>query len=190
MNSILKTKVQDNEMELVNNAADKKIVTGKIDFFKEQLKKQTVENDVEIERLEKLSQSHLSNIGEIGVKCVTLETENTKLSNSVLDETKVKDELEKLTAYQTTFKVKHKNIEKNYKFFHDTKTCPTCTQAIDEDFKSSIINESAGKLDQLQVGLDKVENTINKVKTKLKGIEVIKKKINIIIVSQASQSLR
>ena len=63
-----------------------------------------------------------------------------------------------------------KNFQKSIDFFHDTETCPTCSQGIDHDFKQSTISTKQTQLQELIEGISKLEAEKTKVETRMDQI--------------------
>jgi DNA repair exonuclease SbcCD ATPase subunit len=53
-------------------------------------------------------------------------------------------------------------ITKEHKFFTNNTVCPTCTQAIDEDFRLNKIEDAQNKAKELQSGYKELEEAIKK----------------------------
>ncbi len=53
-------------------------------------------------------------------------------------------------------------ITKEHKFFTKNTVCPTCTQAINEDFRINKINDAQTKAKELQSGYKELEEAIKK----------------------------
>ena len=60
--------------------------------------------------------------------------------------------------------IKHK---KDLSFFQSHNDCPTCQQAIDEAFKSTMISKKAEKVQELEIALGQIEKEIKTSEMKL-----------------------
>ena len=98
-------------------------------------------NNVEIERLTK-------EVEELSVQM-------KELSNS-------KTKLKKLNKFLTKIQTKLSVCEKEHGFFKDNHVCPTCTQELNEEFRSGKIKEGEDELNNLNAGLDDLAIAIKK----------------------------
>jgi len=96
--------------------------------------------------------------------------EITNLQTEILDQTKVTNKHGKLTAMEAKLEntcIKHK---KELKFFKTHDDCPTCQQAIDEAFKKAMIAVKQGKVTELELGMEQIDNAIKTSQKKLDKI--------------------
>jgi DNA repair exonuclease SbcCD ATPase subunit len=94
----------------------------------------------------------------------------TNLQTEILDQTKVTNKHGKLTAMEAKLEntcIKHK---KELKFFESHDDCPTCQQSIDEAFKKAMIAVKQGKVTELELGMEQIDNAIKTSQKKLDKI--------------------
>jgi DNA repair exonuclease SbcCD ATPase subunit len=70
------------------------------------------------------------------------------------------DKLKKLGTLKGKLSQKLSTVTSDYKFFSDHSTCPTCTQAINEDLKKSKILEYESNTKELKEAYDQIEKII------------------------------
>ena len=94
---------------------------------------------------------------------------NEELENDVHDLTKEQEKvtgatekLRELGNLKGKISNKVSTITKEHKFFTKNTVCPTCTQAIDEDFRINKINDAQTKAKELQSGYKELEEAIKK----------------------------
>ena len=99
----------------------------------------------------------------------TLETENittlTKLKElqSELEGLEdASDKLRKLGSLRGKISQKITTLTKEHKFFKDNASCPTCTQDIDEEFRSVRLTELGDKAKEMNKGFKELEDTIER----------------------------
>ena len=106
------------------------------------------------------------------IKSLTVESD-THLENNQLIESNIEDlikEQEKVTGAGSKLK-KLNNLKgkisnkvttttKEHKFFTENTVCPTCTQAIDEDFRINKLADVQDKVNELQSGYKELEQAI------------------------------
>jgi DNA repair exonuclease SbcCD ATPase subunit len=93
--------------------------------------------------------------------------ENEALENDVFDLTKEQEKvtgatekLRKLGGLKGKISNKVSVITKEHKFFTDNTVCPTCTQAIEEEFRINKIADAQTKAKELQSGYKELEEAI------------------------------
>jgi len=92
------------------------------------------------------------------------------LQLEILDQTKVTSKHGKLTSMEAKLEntcIKHK---KELKFFQSHDDCPTCQQSIDEVFKKAMIAVKQGKVTELELGMEQIDNAIKTSQKKLDKI--------------------
>ena len=94
---------------------------------------------------------------------------NEQLENNVFDLTKQQEAVTGATEKLREFgnlkgKISQRvsTITKEHKFFTNNTVCPTCTQAIDEDFRLNKIEDAQNKAKELQSGYKELEEAIKK----------------------------
>mgnify|MGYP005989011155 FL=1 len=82
------------------------------------------------------------------------------LQKEILDETKVNNMKSKLHSMEAKLENTCNKHKKDLKFFETYDDCPTCQQAIDTAFKSTMINKKKEKVLELEVGLGQIDTEI------------------------------
>jgi DNA repair exonuclease SbcCD ATPase subunit len=114
----------------------------------------------------------------------TLETENittlTKLKE-LQDELEgledASDKLRKLGSLRGKISQKITTLTKEHKFFKDNASCPTCTQDIDEEFRSVRLTELGSKAKEMNKGFKEIEDTIEREENREQKFKSISKQI-------------
>ena len=87
-------------------------------------------------------------------------TEIAGLQKEILDETKVNSMKSKLHSMEAKLENTCNKHRKDLKFFETYDDCPTCQQAIDMAFKTTMINKKKEKVLELEVGLGQIDTEI------------------------------
>ena len=120
-------------------------------------------------------------------KIIEMQKAQTDIDNYQLDIDRVsteRAELQKQILDQTTAAAKHKRLhsmeaklentcnkhKKDLKFFESHDDCPTCQQAIDKAFKSTMIDKKKSKVVELDVAMTQMEKEIKKTEDRLSKI--------------------
>ena len=95
------------------------------------------------------------------------------LQKEVIDEAKVNDKHKKLHNMEAKLENTCNKHKKDLSFFQSHDDCPTCQQAIDEAFKSTMISKKAEKVQELEIALGQIETEIKTSEMKLDTINNI-----------------
>ena len=142
------------------------------------LKKESLNDKVEMQNnwIKELESQSKGRIDDNQQKITTLFTEsddyvsvNEQLENNVSDLTKEQEavtgateKLRELGNLKGKISNKVATITKEHKFFTKNTVCPTCTQAIEEDFRINKIEDAQTKAKELQSGYKELEEAIKK----------------------------
>ena len=173
MNMILKQKLKTIDDELKDIAYNIELTSEKI-HLKENYIEDLKENKKKL--LDEKKSSISTNEKEI-VKKKKIIDDLKKISDdmtqSISDSIKIKTRFDELKDLQSTLKEKHKAHSTNVTFFENSEDCPTCQQHIDEEFKTNMIDKKKAEADRVQIGLDKMKNSLDLTKLKMCEIKNI-----------------
>jgi len=93
-----------------------------------------------------------------------------ELQKQVIDEAKVNDKHKKLHNMEAKLENTCNKHKKDLSFFQSHNDCPTCQQAIDEAFKSTMISKKAEKVQELEIALGQIDTEIKTSEMKLETI--------------------
>ena len=174
MNTLLKSKLADNQDNLKQAKYDSDLIDEKIniqksyiDSLKKDVQNKVDENNLKIEE----TQTAISGIETtISEKNTTIET---KLKDTAgLD--KLQKRMEKSVLLKEKANDKIAKLSKEIKFFHDNDDCPTCKQGIPHEFKNQAICDKIQQASEIQENLTLLEadysNTIAEI-SKINGIQ-------------------
>jgi len=167
MNMILKQKLKTIDDELKDIAYNIELTSEKI-HLKENYIEDLKENKKKL--LDEKKSSISTNEKEI-VKKKKIIDDLKKISDdmtqSISDSIKIKTRFDELKDLQSTLKEKHKAHSTNVTFFENNEDCPTCQQHIDEEFKTNMIDKKKAEADRVQIGLDKMKNSLDLTELKI-----------------------
>ena len=90
-----------------------------------------------------------------------------ELQEAISDEVEIKNDIKKLTKYQTQIETNISHKENEHQFFVDHEDCPTCKQVIDGKFKGKIMDECeefvTEKRDALELGSKLMDTKNNRL---------------------------
>jgi DNA repair exonuclease SbcCD ATPase subunit len=95
----------------------------------------------------------------------------------ISDKSKVDAKISKFNTLEQNLKKTHKKINTDIDFYHNNDDCPTCKQAIGNEYKLHIVEERNKKLSEVEDALSKVKDELVVVNDRLAEIETIAEKI-------------
>lgn len=177
MNSLLKDKLAASATKLTALDSNTRVLEERIKLMKEHRAQLEANNEkMLIEKNEKVVEAE-AKIAGLVEQSEAIKSELEKMKSEVSDKERVKDKLDKLKVLEGQIASKRKNIEKSVAFFHDTDTCPTCSQGIDHDFKKDMVSTKSKQLEELDAGINKLHEEKRKVMTRVEQIAEISDKI-------------
>jgi DNA repair exonuclease SbcCD ATPase subunit len=160
MNVVIKDKIRKVKDELKTLDLKKESLQDKIKMqkdFIEELENRGKENINSkrqlISTLEKEIEIYMR---ESGVLEETIFEKNKELNEYIGSTNKLK----KLEALKGKLSQKISTLSKDHKFFIDNTVCPTCTQTIDEDFRTSKVSEFETKATELKTKFQELKDII------------------------------
>ncbi len=97
-------------------------------------------------------------------------TDIAELQKQILDETKVNAKHKQLHNLEAKLENTCSKHKKDLGFFETHSDCPVCQQAIDEAFKSTMINKKTEKIQELESALGQIDKEIKTNEMKLDTI--------------------
>ena len=166
MNNLIKEDIRQNKegirsLEVKKNAAKDKV----------EMQEHFIE-DLEARGMETINRKY-SKIKEIDGDIDELMLKNRKLNHDLDDKQEevvkfanANKKLRQLGNIKGTLSQKVATLTENYKFFEENTVCPTCKQDIEESFRLDNISEAQSKLQELQEGFKKLEESIKEEETR------------------------
>jgi DNA repair exonuclease SbcCD ATPase subunit len=179
MNSLLKSKIQENKENLYTVDLNIKLAEQKISLFKQNAEKLKQNNDILIDE-------HKQKINELQEKFYkhvesqkTTQNENFTLKEKIPDQLKVTARIKKLDELEYQLKQKISRVNEEISFYHDNDNCPTCKQQLQTDFKEDRIGNRNSHLDELKQGLLKLKEERKICYKRRDEIEIVLESIKI-----------
>lgn len=177
MNSLLKDKLSASISNLTALDSNIRVLEERIRLMKEHRAQIEANNEKMLaEKNEKIEEAKgkIASLDEQKSRAwIELET----LKSEVSDKDKVKDKFEKLRYLEAQIEGKRKNLKESLSFFHDTDTCPTCSQGIDHEFKTGIIADKSKQIKEIDSGIEKLLSEKEKLMVRISKIAEISDKI-------------
>ena len=154
-------KQTDFNYQLVDNKIDdKKKYIDDIDNRSQEL--------VESKRAE-LDKS-ITDISNYSLDIKKVKTDIAELQKQVIDQSKINGKHKKLHNMEAKLENTCNKHKKDLSFFQSHNDCPTCQQAIDEVFKSTMIDKKKDKVSELNSALEQIDKEIKTTEMRLDTI--------------------
>ena len=186
MNVIAKQKLIANKDMLERNRIEMSGKEEKRIYIEKTLASLKTNNEEKKKHLQQQIEIHRSTYDRLRSDITILEEERERLVSQATDQTKHKDRHRKLVGLQAKIEANLGKFQKEHSFFCDNDACPTCSQSLEQNFKSEKIKETETKIAELDKGLTDIGEqinvaieTINTVDSILKKVESLKGDISV-----------
>ena len=178
MNTVLKEKANDVKVKITE-------VDGKIEVGKSRVR-------VQQDYIKTLEEDKQKKVEDVQKRISEANTEISQLSSNVEDEGKQESDLkstisdanEKRNARQEMGSLlrklseRIKTQEKSIEFYNDHDVCPTCSQSLDDTFKSTAKETHTHKIEEIEEAIQSLNNQLQSVSDRLEEIDAIEEKIS------------
>ena len=146
------------------------LIDGKIESQKKHIEDMSGNNQQLIDKKQIEIQQAQTDIDNYQLDIDRVVAEKTALQSEILDETKINSKYKQLHNLEAKLENTCSKHKKDLGFFQTHNDCPTCQQAIDEAFKSTMMSKKAEKIQELEVALGQIEKDIGSTETRLTKI--------------------
>ncbi len=171
MNLVLKTKVREINTNITDSNYATELTKSKIEIQEKYIEDSKNNRDNILSEKTNLISNNEEEIHENKKKEDELQQSTDTFLEAMSGEDKVTDKRDKLKDIQFSLKDKHNRNTSLIKFFEENDDCPTCEQHIDEEFKCKSIDEKLLEVKELETGLNKLSDEMNKVNKKVKDFK-------------------
>lgn len=170
MNALLKEKVQQNKSDLQEIKYQLDLIQEKIVLHKDMLNKIRKNNDDSIKEIENKIQDAIDKVEAYLDLVNQKQEEETKLRESISDQTAVLKKRENITVLIKSLKDKLKKLDSDVNFYHSNDNCPTCKQGIDHTFKDNILESKKKSIQETTDAVETLSNNLIEIETRLSVI--------------------
>ena len=167
MNLLFREKQKNQDEMIKQSDFNCQLIDSKIESQKKHIedmsgnKQQTIEKrKLEIEKAQTDIDNYQLDIDKV-------KTERAELQKQILDESKINNKYKQLHNLEAKLENTCSKHKKDLGFFQTHNDCPTCQQAIDEAFKSTMIGKKAEKVQELEGALGQIEKDIKSAEDRL-----------------------
>ena len=171
MNLVLKTKVREINTNITDSNYATELTKSKIEIQEKYIEDSKNNRDNILSEKTNLISNNEEEIFTHKKKEDEIQQSTDTFLEAMSGEDKVTDKRDKLKDIQFSLKDKHNRNTSLIKFFEENDDCPTCEQHIDEEFKCKSIDEKLLEVRELETGLNKLSEEMNKVNKKVKDFK-------------------
>ena len=186
MNVITKQRLLANKDMLERNRIEMSGKEEKKVYIEKTLANLKNNNEEKKKQLQSTIEVHRSSYDRLRSDIEIMEKEREQLLSEATDQSKLKDRHRKLVGFQAKIEANLGKLRKEHVFFCDNDTCPTCSQSLEQNFKTEKIKETETKIAELDKGLvdigvqiDDAIITINNVEVTLNKAANLKNEITV-----------
>jgi DNA repair exonuclease SbcCD ATPase subunit len=177
MNDVLKLKLADIRSEIGTIDSDAEILKTKVRLQQEYIvkleqDKKKKSDDIDV-ILESANANVTSHVTIIDIK----KKEILFMKNLIADHNETTAKHKKLLGLKDKILDKKQKLEDEIQFYHINDTCPTCNQALEENFKAGKIQTHDEKLKDINTGIEDIQKQIKDVEERLELINKTKETI-------------
>ena len=178
MNNLLKEKINKNKDDVIEAKYQIDMLEQRIALTKKHLNEimsmQKSDRDAKLKKIEELE----TRLNDLRLQYEGKTNHVKHLHESIKDRDTIKGKQRKLNELKTQLSSKVQNIQSPIEFFKEHDDCPTCHQAIDEEFKDDHICEQQEKQLEIKDGIDKMNEHFTEVEHRLNEISAVQDTIN------------
>ena len=178
MNTLLKTKVNDNKALITDNEHNLDICNHKIKLTEDHIKQLEESNEEVIKQKMLKGKEIADNITAEQQKQSNILTRIEELNNSISDLETVRNKQKNIQDAQREVLDSIRRLNQEIKFFHDNDSCPTCLQGIEHDFKENKIYNDSEEVQESERRLDELEVEYNKITARLDEIAKVQDQVS------------
>jgi len=163
-----KQKTQD---EIIKQAEfNSQLIDSKIESQKKHIEELSGNNQQSIDKKILEMQQAQTDIDNYQLDIDRVSAEKAALQKEILDETKINNKYKQLHNMEAKLENTCSKHKKDLEFFETHNDCPTCQQAIDKAYKSTMIGDKKDKVIEIDIAMIQLEKEINTTETRLTKI--------------------
>ena len=163
-----KQKLQDEVIK--NSDFNCQLIDSKIESQKKHIEELSGNNQQSIDKKILEMQKAQTDIDNYQLDIDRVSAEKTALQKEILDETKINNKYKQLHNVEAKLENTCSKHKKDLEFFKTHNDCPTCQQAIDKAFKSTMIDKKKNKVIEIDSGMKQIAKEIVTTETRLTKI--------------------
>ncbi len=173
MNTVLKSKVSEVKEKIKDLDYQVDLMKNKIEAQEKFIRTVESKSDKTIEKYNTEIKESRQMIGDLDNEIDKLRSNITELMQQTTEKSSLTNSLQKIRNLNSQIVNKVKGLEDDISFYENNDTCPTCTQPIDENFKSSIVSSKSEKKKECESGLEEIKEQSKNLEETIQGIDEV-----------------
>ena len=170
MNLMFREKVKAQDEVIKQSDFNCQLIDGKIESQKKHIEDMSGNNQQLIDKKQIEIQQAETDIDNYKLDIDKVNKEKIELQNEILDETKINNKYKQLHNMEAKLENTCSKHKKDLEFFETHNDCPTCQQAIDEAFKSTMIDKKKNKVIEIDSAMGQLVKEITTTEQRLHSI--------------------
>jgi len=184
MNTLLKSKVADNNEFIIEATAEQKYIIEKIELVKKHMLELQNNNDHIISEKQELIVESNKQIETLSAQYWELDAQIKEMKETIKDEKEISKRMNKFSSIRHQIEAKVAILNNDVKFLVNHTDCPTCKQQIDTSFRDATLVEKQSKISEAKDGLVLLQEQYDKVNAELNTIIEVQANINTLSMEQ------
>jgi len=177
MNDVLKQKLTDIRAEISTIDTNADILKTKVRLQHEYITKLEQDKKKKSDDIDVILQSANANVTAHVTIIDIKKQEIVFMKHLIVDHNETLTKHKKLSGLKDKILDKKQKLEDEIQFYHSNDSCPTCNQALEENFKAGKIETHDEKLKDINTGLEDIQKQIKEVEERLELINKTKETI-------------
>jgi DNA repair exonuclease SbcCD ATPase subunit len=178
MNSLLKSRQNKLKTDLQECQYQLDLTEEKVRLQRQYLQELKTDNAEKRKNNEREITKSQASIATHEAKIEDLREQIGELQQQITDETKVSKLKQDLLAMKSKLTKTTQKHNHEIAFYQENDNCPTCQQHIEEDFKTTKIEEYSNKIGEIANAVPKLETQLEEVKERLEVVNEVHKQIS------------
>ena len=171
MNTLIKERVAEIKDKSLQNKYEMELTSEKIKMQKELIEEHKKNHLVEIDKKVKEKEESTEQIVTLNKNIVLIQKHIDVLNKKIQDKLDIEKKSSKLIQLESKMESRLKKLDKDYKFYEEHQSCPTCKQDIDDTFRSSQIAGIDKTKGDIAVAIKDLESKIQETNTRYEEIQ-------------------
>lgn len=178
MNVLVKDKLSKLKEQLTELKYSIELTQEKINLQKQNLEEN--KNNIEIQINEKIEEVKKSKdqISALQNEIELIQKHIDAMQNKIRDQLDLEQKKKKFITIESKLETNIKKVKKEQAFYSENDNCPTCKQSIDAGFKTTQLELLDKKSEELNQGMQKLEEELVKLQNRINEINGVNKHIS------------
>ncbi len=178
MNEVLKEKYSSikSKIQLLDNEIE--VGKAKVRVQQDYIKTLEVDKQKKVEDVQKRIFEANTEISQLSNNVENEGKQESDLKSTISDASEKRNARQEMGSLLRKLSERIKTQEKSIEFYNDHDVCPTCSQGLDDTFKSSAKEAHSHKIEEIEGAIQSLNNQLQAVSDRLEKIDAIEEKIS------------